>query len=205
MNPRSSGETAVLPLRERIRQATATAILDAAEQVFAEQGLEAGRMNDIAARAGVAVGTLYNHFEDRDALFTGLIMKRKLEVVDILDHVLEAPDLDFRARLEQMFEGFFNYAERHRSFYNLYMQCEATAAKSPFYVELSREIYTRMEKVVQRGVKEKALRKSGSELFPALLMGTIRALFIRERVWGIQLTRDDVKEALRVFLEGARA
>src|SRR5947199_111605 len=105
MNVRSPSETAIPSLRERIRQATAAAILDAAEQVFAEQGLDGARM----------------------------------------------------------------------------------------------------DRLVKRGVKEKALRPSGAELYPALLMGIIRALIIRERIYGVQLTPPDVKEALRCFLEGAQA
>jgi AcrR family transcriptional regulator len=202
MNPRSPNETSVPTLRERIRQATASAILDAAEQVFAEQGLEGVRMNDIAARAGVAVGTLYNHFEDRQALVNGLLMKRKLDVMEMLDGVLDEHGLDFRARLEHAFDVFFRYAERHRGFYNLYMQCEASASPA-LSNDLAREIYVRMEKLAKRGLKEKVLRPSGADLYPALLMGIIRALFLRERLYDIPLTRPDVKEALRFFFEGA--
>jgi AcrR family transcriptional regulator len=51
-------------LRERLREEAARAILAAAEEVFATDGLQA-RMERIAEQAGVAVGTLYNHFEDR--------------------------------------------------------------------------------------------------------------------------------------------
>jgi AcrR family transcriptional regulator len=205
MNPRSPAENTITPLRERIRQATAAAILEAAEQVFAEQGLDGARMNDIAARAGVAVGTLYNHFEDREALLAGLLLQRKLEVVDLLDAALEAPHLDFRARLDHVFQGFFAYVERHRGFYKLYMACEATVSKLDTSNELAREIYTRMDKLVKRGIKEKVLRTAGAELYPALLMSIIRALFVRERLYGVQLTQPDLKEALRCFLEGALA
>src|SRR5579885_1007689 len=125
MNPRSDSATAIPTLRERLRQATSTAILEAAEQVFAEVGPEGGRMNDIAARAGVAVGTLYNHFEDRQALFRGLLVKRKLELIDLFDQVLEEPTKDFRTQLELIVDSFVGFVERHRGFYNLYMQCEA--------------------------------------------------------------------------------
>lgn len=204
MNARSPSETAVPTLRERIRQATAAAILDAAEEVFAEQGLEGGRMNDIAARAGVAVGTLYNHFEDREALFTGLLVKRKLEMIDMLDAVLAEAGLDFKARLERMFEEFFMFVERHRGFYTLYMQCEAAMSKLALNNDMAREMYTRMDTLVKRGLKEKILRPSGADLYPALLMGIIRALFVRERIYGVQLTQPDVKESLRCFLEGAQ-
>lgn len=49
------------------------AILAAALAVFAEKGFAGARMEDVAAQAGVAKGTLYLYFEDKRALFEGLI------------------------------------------------------------------------------------------------------------------------------------
>lgn len=49
------------------------AILDAALTVFAEHGYEAARLDDMAARAGVAKGTLYLYFKDKEALFEALV------------------------------------------------------------------------------------------------------------------------------------
>ena len=48
-------------------------ILDAAGQLFAERHYHEVRMEDIAARAGVAKGTLYLHFRCKDDLYVGLI------------------------------------------------------------------------------------------------------------------------------------
>jgi len=63
-------------LRDRLREEANRAILTAAEEVFSEEGLGA-RMEQIAARAGVAVGTLYNHFQDRGALVNALACSTK--------------------------------------------------------------------------------------------------------------------------------
>lgn len=49
------------------------AILDAALTVFAERGYEAARLDDMAAKAGVAKGTLYLYFKDKEALFEALV------------------------------------------------------------------------------------------------------------------------------------
>ena len=48
-------------------------ILDAAFAVFTERGFAATRIEDMAARAGIAKGTVYLHFADKEALFTGLV------------------------------------------------------------------------------------------------------------------------------------
>src|SRR2546422_7964168 len=61
-----------IPLRARLRETIRHSILDAAETVFSEHGTAHGRMEQIAARAGVSVGTLYNHFVDRRDLVEAL-------------------------------------------------------------------------------------------------------------------------------------
>ena len=62
MNRRSVSELAPQTLRERHRSTTIETVLAAAEQIFADQRLHAAHMGDIASRAGVSVGTLYNLF-----------------------------------------------------------------------------------------------------------------------------------------------
>jgi AcrR family transcriptional regulator len=75
-------------LRERLREEAGRAILAAAEEVFAEQGLAGARMEQVAARAGVAVGTLYNHFRDRDALLAAVRRSRREALLARVDDAL---------------------------------------------------------------------------------------------------------------------
>lgn len=53
-------------------EARREAILQAAAEAFDARGFEAARMDDIARRAGVSKGTLYNYFENKDELLLGL-------------------------------------------------------------------------------------------------------------------------------------
>ncbi|WP_280251643.1 TetR/AcrR family transcriptional regulator, partial [Nocardia abscessus] len=50
-------------------------LLRSAAEVFTEQGLE-GSLEEIARRAGVSIGTLYNHFPTRDMLIDALLPPR---------------------------------------------------------------------------------------------------------------------------------
>lgn len=54
--------------RARSREDSRQRLLQAAAEVFAEQGFTGAKATDIAARAGVAVGTLYLHFGDKDGI-----------------------------------------------------------------------------------------------------------------------------------------
>ncbi|MDI4665369.1 TetR/AcrR family transcriptional regulator [Xanthobacter autotrophicus] len=49
------------------------AILAAALTVFSDHGFAGARLDDVARHAGVAKGTLYLHFADKEALFRGLV------------------------------------------------------------------------------------------------------------------------------------
>jgi AcrR family transcriptional regulator len=57
---------------ERTRQT----ILQAAYELFLEKGYAATSVREIAERAGLALGGIYNHFENKEAIFSELIIDR---------------------------------------------------------------------------------------------------------------------------------
>jgi len=48
-------------------------LLDAALQVFSQQGYQAARLQDIAKAAGVTRGAIYHHFGSKAELFNTLM------------------------------------------------------------------------------------------------------------------------------------
>jgi AcrR family transcriptional regulator len=57
---------------ERSRQA----VMEAAYELFLEQGFAASSMRQVAERAGLALGGIYNHFPGKEAIFAELIIER---------------------------------------------------------------------------------------------------------------------------------
>jgi AcrR family transcriptional regulator len=80
-------------------------ILQAALEEFSAHGFEAARLDDMARRAGVAKGTIYLYFKDKEELFQELVRSHILPVVGALEQVshVEAP---LRAVVEQLAELF---------------------------------------------------------------------------------------------------
>lgn len=64
---------AMTKLPRRRKDARPAELLDAALEVFAEKGFAAARMEDIAAQAGAAKGTLYLYFPSKEAVFEALV------------------------------------------------------------------------------------------------------------------------------------
>lgn len=54
--------------RQKRGATTQNALLDAAEELFAANGVDATSVNDIAARAGSSVGSFYHHFGDKETV-----------------------------------------------------------------------------------------------------------------------------------------
>jgi AcrR family transcriptional regulator len=60
------------------------AISEAAERVFAEKGSDASRMNEIAAEAGISLGTLYGVIDGKESLVAGIHATRMREFMDCI-------------------------------------------------------------------------------------------------------------------------
>src|ERR1700744_5003755 len=66
-------------------------ILEAAADVFADAGLDA-TLHDVAARAGVGVGTVYRRFPHKEALLGALFDDKLREVIDVVERAGAEPD-----------------------------------------------------------------------------------------------------------------
>jgi AcrR family transcriptional regulator len=82
------------------------AILDAALMVFAEHGFEAARLDEVAARAGVAKGTLYLYFKDKEALFEALVRGAVSPMLDKVGEFAAAPGMKATEVLQFFFAMF---------------------------------------------------------------------------------------------------
>ena len=92
------------------------AILAAASDLFLHRGFRATPMAAIAEKAGVAKGTLYLYFTDKDALFRALIAAFEADIdraADAARHLDAAP----HARLVAMLDAKYGFAMRlmHRA------------------------------------------------------------------------------------------
>ncbi|HKH77464.1 MAG TPA: helix-turn-helix domain-containing protein [Rubrobacteraceae bacterium] len=92
-------------MRDLIVNARREQILEAATRVFAEKGFRRATTREVAREAGVSEGTIYNYFEDKDAL-----------LVAILDGLNETERRaeDFEEGMATDFRGFLQEYLRRR-------------------------------------------------------------------------------------------
>ncbi|WP_119168932.1 TetR/AcrR family transcriptional regulator [Algihabitans albus] len=80
-------------------------VLDTAEDLFSRQGFAATGINQITREAGVASMTLYNNFENKDALVAATLERRSIRLLDRVLATVEKSGTDPRARVLAVFDA----------------------------------------------------------------------------------------------------
>jgi AcrR family transcriptional regulator len=148
------------------------AILKAALDEFSERGFAAARLDDVARRAGVAKGTIYLYFKDKEALFQELVRFQIGPVVGALEAVL-ASDLPLAVIVEHALDIFVReiYGTHRKQVLRLIIsEGPRFPALAEFYyrevlAHILKAVRARLARAVERG------EIAGDELvrFPQLL------------------------------------
>ena len=123
---RAGAASSPKPVRKGVREARSAArreaILAAALDEFSLRGFEAARLDDVAKRAGVAKGTIYLYFRDKESLFQELIRTMLTPVVGSIE-AMGSLDMPLRALAERLADFFVRevYETRRRDVIRLMM------------------------------------------------------------------------------------
>jgi AcrR family transcriptional regulator len=106
--PKTRGDRAN-PLQKRLRKQREAvyrqAISEAAERVFAEKGSDRSRMREIAAEAGISLGTLYGVIDGKQSLFVGIHKTRVREFLDCIRSARDAHEGTLESHLAVLRSG----------------------------------------------------------------------------------------------------
>jgi AcrR family transcriptional regulator len=220
-------------LRARIKETVSGAILDAAEQVAAEVGLPAASLQAIATRAGVSVGTIYNHFADRNELFEEVFARRRGELLATLDGVAAATmatatgkrtaattaaaAASFETLLASFVRTVLVFFDSRRAFLRIALEggvAKAAVSRSGRAASGSsgassgassmEQLQARAERIVRAGLGEGLLRSDGAELLGPFLIAAVRAAIIA-RIDSTLPLGDETDRVIGLFMRGAAA
>lgn len=108
-------ETAVATRRSHRRQAVSefkrAAILDAAREIFAEQGLEGATLRAIAQRAGYAPAALYHHYAGKEHIYADILDRSLAQVEAAVIAARRAGTADGAA--QRALRAFFDHYRTH--------------------------------------------------------------------------------------------
>jgi AcrR family transcriptional regulator len=146
-------------------------ILAAAFEVFAAHGYEAARIDDVARQAGIAKGTIYLYFRDKEQLFRAMVRSLVQKRFDAMAGSFQGTGEEL---LRELLSRMYSQVVRNEKVRSIVRLLIAEGGRFPQLTEIyHREIIAPGMKAVRqallRGIAAGEFRKTAAVQFPQLL------------------------------------
>ena len=187
-------------------EATRLAIQEAAFDLFMEHGFHATSMRQIADKAGLALGGIYNHFASKEDIFAAIVMD-KHPYKQILPAILEAKGDTAEEFIHDAAQALVSELGKRPDFLKL-MFIEIVEFNGQHVNLLMREIVPKILPVFERLVK---VRKNLRPLHPAVLLRSflgmffsyyVTELFISGSVVSKLMPKNSFEQFVDIYLHG---
>lgn len=180
-------------------------ILDAAEQVFADKGFEAAKLQDISARAGLSMGTIYAIFPGKTELFTALLETRGQELLGLVRDVTRA-DPPPRETLERLIDVYLGYFVDHPDFLRMHLRSGVSWALGPALatagqIRCWQDIHALQAGIFRRGVEQGVFVDEDPDYLAKLFTVMDQVLLADWVAGGMVTARDQLAARLRAQVE----
>jgi len=165
------------PIRQMLIEARRTQILSAAADAISEKGLHGATIREIAARAGVAEGTLYNYFSSKREILLAIADEAEWPALFAL---LEETELGDRAAMVAVMEKALDLSEARLPFIKAllseaWIDDTVLTGKVVGRVAL---IHRQLTKYISRHIEAGIFRPIDPGLGARLLLGMFGALIL---------------------------
>jgi AcrR family transcriptional regulator len=175
------------PPRPDLRDRKTRAIVEAAATVFAERGFRSARVADVAARAGIGKGTVYEYFRSKEELFLAVFDAFGLGTLDAVAARLEPRPASAVAFLREFADATLVSCQEAQYLYPLTMEFWSAAATPEFRDRLMEEfkkLYAGYRGVLADVIREgQATGEIAADVDPdhtaAAIVGALDALFLQ--------------------------
>lgn len=167
-------------------------IIKASLDLIAEHGFHGAPMAMIAEQAGVAAGTIYRYFENKDALIVALFREidEKIGAVIMQDYQKQKP---IRERFHHIFTRLLRYFIANPQHFRYMEQFH----NSPYGVAFRRDIIQRKtgdcyiyRDLLEEGMAQQVIKDLPMPILFALAFGPLKAV-VRDHILGF-ITLDDI-------------
>jgi AcrR family transcriptional regulator len=135
-------------------------LMDAARQLFVEQGYEETSMSEIARRAQVAQGTFYLYFPSKQDVLAAIIRELIDEICTIFEGVAGRPDLSGVAKLKAAMSAVIErMSSETRLVQAVYLRSNL-ALPTELLEEYNPVMLPALIGIIEQGMREGALRVS---------------------------------------------
>jgi AcrR family transcriptional regulator len=177
-------------------------ILAAARRVMERHGPETATMEEIAAAAGVAKGTVYLYFQSKDELIQALITQVGEHMLADIEAIVAAPGSP-PEKIKQVASLLLDYLMRERALFPAYARDMLRGGRDTakgYWLHLQKmeeKFVTLVTRLFAEGIESGQFIPANPRLLTFLLRGMVRAVGYYQMTEGPEKA---VKEALPVLL-----
>ncbi|MBN1361079.1 MAG: TetR/AcrR family transcriptional regulator [Sedimentisphaerales bacterium] len=174
-------EQTMLSRRQRERQRHKKEILDAAMKLFAEKGFHSVSMNEIAAEAEFATGTLYNFFDSKEELYQEIMSACGQSATSVLAPIFESHKNE-REKIACFIRASVRVFRENAAAIRLFLQANQArtlglsgAHLSESNAKFREDMLARLRETFAAGVRKRLFRKLDPHVAALSLMAALEA------------------------------
>lgn len=189
--------------RAEKKAARREAILAAALDEFADRGFEGARLDDVARRAGIAKGTIYLYFRDKEALFQELVRSALSPFVATIE-AARSIDLPLRVVCDRLASSFARevLGTRRKDIIRLVLSEGPRFPKVAefYYREVPARAFAAVRALVRKGIERGEIADDTLEKFPQLIIAPALVAIVWEGLFD-KFERLDAEAMMRAHFK----
>lgn len=146
-------------------------IHQAAMQLVIRHGFNGFIMADVAKAAGVATGTLYIYFKNKEDLVNAIFIETKKKIAEVLN--IDISQLDYKTAFEKAWMAYFNYCYVHPDHMLFVEQFLHSGFLSDESKQYAKDCFKNLDNFILLGQENDQIRKVNTEVLKAQIMGAI--------------------------------
>ncbi len=158
-------------------------IINSAEKVFFKKGFYPATMEEIAQTAGIAKGTIYIYFKDKESVYLALIEKRLNEVIDFMESVAKE-NMKSSEKLKKLYKSFLDYTERAQNL-QAFISIENIQVSINLIRKFKNKVIPKVKKlilvlshIVESGIREGEIMKIEPLIGTLLFLSYLRLIIL---------------------------
>ncbi|WP_309275065.1 TetR/AcrR family transcriptional regulator [Paenibacillus sp.] len=181
-------------------------VLEAASRSFALFGYKATTMEQVAKIANVGKGTIYTFFNTKEQLFDeiliGVISEMKTIILREVDH-----DRKFFENLFRVLDSLLEFRSEHELLMKLSQEVRdvGTPQSQEAMAQVESVILNYIEHEIRHAISRHEMRECDPNIVAFLMVKMYIALTSEWNKYHEPLTKDQIKEHIRLFLEDGLA
>jgi len=153
------------------------AILKAGLDIFAAEGFNAAKLDTVAQRAGVAKGTIYVHFKDKQDLFEQIILEAVSPIITRLESITDLPEVPTAVLLATVYQDFqtdiLETEKKHIICLVLKEGANFPAIATFYHREVITKVTAVLNTVIERALNRGEALSSAVRNFPHLIIAPL--------------------------------